>query len=25
MQPNFSIGLGWWIYMRFSPDDQRYR
>ncbi len=24
MQPNFSIGLGWWFYMRFSPDDQRY-
>ena len=22
MQPNFSIGLGWSIYMRFSPTDQ---
>ena len=24
MQPNFCIGLGWSIYMRFSPTDQRF-
>ena len=24
IQPNFSIGFGWSIYMRFSPTDQRY-
>ena len=24
IQPNFSIGFGWSIYMRFSPTDQRF-